>query len=140
MGDRLNPIRENYKKIDSISSWTTVKQHIEVNDSVEYLSIIYYYLNEDLLKINISHLEISSGVKQEFYLKDNQLFYVFEHRSEYIETDLNLIEEEYFFENGKLIRQINNQDCGSPLEDSFLKEEEARLYFDFEKFMNFPVH
>ena len=44
-----------------------------------------------------------------------------------------IIETRSYFENGTLIRQINNQDCGSPFADEYLKKEEVRLKAEFEK-------
>jgi hypothetical protein len=44
-----------------------------------------------------------------------------------------IIEDRSYFENGDLIRQINNQDCGSPFAEDYLKEEQVRLKTEFEK-------
>ena len=38
-----------------------------------------------------------------------------------------IIEERNYFIKGKLIHQANNQDCGSPMADDYLLEEQARL-------------
>jgi hypothetical protein len=44
-----------------------------------------------------------------------------------------IIEDRSYFDNGKLLHQINSQDCGSPFADDYLLEEQKRLKKDFEK-------
>jgi hypothetical protein len=46
---------------------------------------------------------------------------------------LEIIEDRNYFENGKLLHQASNQDCGSPFEDDYLLEEQKRIKTDFEK-------
>lgn len=44
-----------------------------------------------------------------------------------------IIEDRSYFEKGKLIHQVNNQDCGSPFAEDYLIEEQQRLIGAFEK-------
>lgn len=44
-----------------------------------------------------------------------------------------IIEDRSYFETGKLLHQINNQDCGSPFADDYLLEEHKRIKTCFEK-------
>ena len=44
-----------------------------------------------------------------------------------------IVEERSYFENEKLIRQINNQDCGSPFAEEYLKEEGNRILSEFKR-------
>lgn len=44
-----------------------------------------------------------------------------------------IIEDRSYFASGKLIHQINNQDCGSPFADDYLTDEQKRIKSEFEK-------
>ncbi|MEO6254797.1 MAG: hypothetical protein ABIO79_15915 [Ferruginibacter sp.] len=82
----------------------------------------------------------------EYYLLKGQLSFVFEKSYKYnrpIYYDsasqafdfekFEIIEDRSYFENRKLIHQVNNQDCGSPFADNYLLEEQKRLNPDFDK-------
>ena len=42
-----------------------------------------------------------------------------------------IVEIRSYFLNGKLIHQINNQDCGSPFYDEYLLGEQKRITSEF---------
>ena len=44
-----------------------------------------------------------------------------------------IVEDRSYFENGKLLHQLNNQDCGSPFAEDYLLEEQKRIKTDVEK-------
>lgn len=152
LGERLKPIRANFKKINEIIEWTLVDKR-KLNQSTEGGAATYYFLKDTLLKVVAIHFGETGKNIQEFYTKNGQLSFVFEQQYKYnrpinwdsnamnenndTETfDINeseIIEERSYFENGVLIRQINNQNFGSSITEDFLKEEQVRLTVVFEK-------
>jgi len=48
-----------------------------------------------------------------------------------------IIEDRSYFENGKLLHQINNQDCGSPFSDNYLPEAQKSIKTDFDKLIKY---
>lgn len=152
LGERLKPIRANFKRINEITEWTSVDKR-KLNQSTEGGAATYYFLQDTLLKVVAIHFGETGKNIQEFYTKNGQLSFVFEQQYQYnrpitwdstamkenndTETfDINeseIIEDRNYYENGVLIRQINNQDCGSPFAEDYLKEEQVRLTTEFEK-------
>jgi hypothetical protein len=152
LGERLKPIRANFKRINEITEWTSVDKR-NLNQSTEGGAATYYFLQDTLLKVVAIHFGETGKNIQEFYTRNGQLSFVFEQQYQYnrpitwdsiamqenndTETfDIDkseIIEERSYFENGDLIRQINNQDCGSPFAEDYLKEEQFRLKTEFEK-------
>lgn len=152
LGERLKPIRANFNRINEITEWTSVDKR-KLNQSTEGGAATYYFLQDTLLKVVAIHFGETGKSIQEFYTKNGQLSFVFEQQYQYnrpmtwdstamqenndTETfDIDkseIIEDRSYFENGILIRQINNQDCGSPFAEDYLKEEQVRLKKEFEK-------
>ena len=152
LGERLKPIRANFKRINEITEWTSVDKR-KLNQSTEGGAATYYFLQDTLLKVVVIHFGETGKNIQEFYTRNGQISFVFEKQYQYnrpitwdstamqenndTETfDIDqseIIEDRSYFENGDLIRQINNQDCGSPFAEDFLKEEQVRLKTEFEK-------
>lgn len=152
LGDRLNPIRANFNRINEITEWTSVDKR-KLNQSTEGGAATYYFLQDTLLKVVAIHFGETGKNIQEFYTKNEQLSFIIEQHYQYnrpitwdstamkenndTETfDINeseIIKERSYFENGVLIRQINNQDCGSPFTEDYLKEEQDRLKREFEQ-------
>ncbi|MDA0740594.1 MAG: hypothetical protein O2862_01625, partial [Bacteroidetes bacterium] len=152
LGERLKSIRANFNRINEITEWTSVDKR-KLNQSTEGGAATYYFLQDTLLKVVAIHFGETGKSIQEFYTKNGQLSFVFEQQYQYnrpmtwdstamqenndTETfDIDkseIIEDRSYFENGILIRQINNQDCGSPFAEDYLKEEQVRLKKEFEK-------
>ncbi len=152
LGERLKPIRENFKRINEITEWTSVDKR-KLNQSTESGAATYYFLQDKLLKIVAIHFGETGKNIQEFYTKNGLLSFVLEQQYQYnrpitwdstamkenndTETfDIDkseIIEDRSYFSKGELIRQINNQDCGSPFAEDYLKEEQVRLKTEFEK-------
>ena len=102
------------------------------------------------------HYGDSFQLLTEYYLLNGQLSFVFEKRRKYNRPlyydksamrenndteafDFNqseIIEDRSYFENGKLLHQINNQDCGAPFADDYLLEEQKRIKTYFEKLID----
>lgn len=152
LGERLKPIRENFKRINEITEWTSVDKR-KLNQSTESGAATYYFLQDTLLKVVTIHFGEGGKNIQEFYTKNGQLSFVFEQQYHYnrpitwdstamkenndtegFDIDKSeIVEDLSYFSKGELIRQINNQDCGSPFSKDYLKEEQVRLKMEFEK-------
>jgi len=150
--NELKPIRENFKRLNSIENWTQIKV-TELWESTEGGEAKYYFQNKNLKKIITHHFGETFQKLTEYYLKDEKLSFVFEKSYKYnrpvyydssakeenndIEKfdfeESEIIEERSYFNNGKLLHQLNNQDCGSPFANDYLLEEQKRLLTKFEK-------
>jgi hypothetical protein len=150
--ERLKPIRANFKRINSIANWTTIKTR-DIWETTEGGEAKFYYLNGQLEKITTRHFGETFQQLSEYYLMNGQLSFVFEksykyNRPMYYDTTAmkenndteafdfeksEIVEDRSYFENGKLLHQLSNQDCGSPFADEYLLEEQKRIKTDFEK-------
>ena len=152
--DRLKPIRTNFKRINSISTmeWEAINE-TELDESTEGGVANFYYNDRQLEKIVARHYGETFQLLSEYYLLNGQLSFVFEKRYKYnrplyydttamkenqdteaFDFDKSeIIEDRSYFENGNLIHQINNQDCGSPFADDYLLEEQKRIKEDFDR-------
>lgn len=152
--ERLQPIRKNFKRINSITKWTSTNTK-ELWESTEGGEATFYYNNETLEKISTRHFGEMSQQLSEYYLMNGQLSFVFEKTFQYnrplfydsVAMKANkdteafdfekseIIEDRSYFEKGKLIHQLNNQDCGSPFAADYLLEEQKRIKTYFEKLL-----
>jgi hypothetical protein len=152
--ERLKPIRANFARINLITDWTSINKK-DLRETTEGGEGVYYYLNKRLEKIVIREYGEMFQQLTEYYLIDNHLSFVFEksykyNRPIYYDTKMmkenndteafdfeksEIIEDRSYFENGKLIHQLNNQDCGSQFADDYLLEEQQRILANFEQLM-----
>lgn len=150
--ERLKPIRANFKRINSISNWTTIKTK-DILETTEGGEAKFYYLNGQIEKITIRHFGETFQLLTEYYLLKGQLSFVFAKSYKYKkpiyydsismkennDTEVfdfeksDVVEDRSYFDNGKLLHQINSQDLGSPFADNYLVEEQKRIKSDFEK-------
>ena len=150
--DRLKPIRINFKRINSIKNWTSVDTE-ELSGSTEGGEAKYYFKKVQLEKIVARHYGETFQLQTEYYLLKGQLSFVFERRHKYnrplyydstamkenndteaFDFDKSeVIEDRSYFENGKLLHQINNQDRISPFADDYLLEEQKKIKADFDR-------
>lgn len=75
--DRLKPIRENFKRINSITNWTSIDTE-ELSESTEGGEAKFYYQNGQLEKIVTRHYGETFQLLTEYYLLNGQLSFVFE--------------------------------------------------------------
>ena len=151
---RLKPIRQNFKRINSISSkdWTSIVTN-DLEGTNEGGVVTYYYFDKKLEKVVTKEFGESFQVLTEYFLLDNEISFVFEKSLQYnrpiyqdssamkklddnqsFDVDKSeIIEDRSYFEKGKLINQLNNQDCGSPFSDDYLKEEQTRIIKKFNR-------
>lgn len=150
--ERLKPIRANFKRINSIANWTNIKTK-DIWETTEGGEAKFYYLNGQLEKITTRHFGETFQLLTEYYLLKGQLSFVFEKSYKYnrpmhydatsmkenndTETfdfeKSEIVEDRSYFDNGKLVHQLNNQDCGSSFADDYLLGEQKRIKTDFEK-------
>jgi hypothetical protein len=149
---RLKPIRENFKRINSVTQWT-FSDTVELWETLEGGEAEFFYLNDQLERIITRHFGETFQLLKEYYLLNGQLSFVLEKSYKYNRPlfydstamkDNNdnqafdfekseVIEDRSYFEKGVLIHQINSQDCGSPYTSDYLSEEQKRIKSDFDK-------
>ncbi|MDR2235666.1 MAG: hypothetical protein LBE92_06050 [Chryseobacterium sp.] len=145
--DRLKPIRTNFKRINSIRTWTTVKKRDIEGESAEGGEAVFYEQKGKLEKITARLYGEMGQLLTEYYLLNGKLSFVFEKHYEYNRPlyynekvmkenndteafDFNqskITEDRYYFENGKLIHIINSEDCGAPFSRDYISEEQKRI-------------
>jgi hypothetical protein len=152
--EQLKPIKENVKRISSISNWTSIETK-ELWETTEGGEAKYYYKNKHLEKIITRHYGETFQLFTEYYLLNGHLSFVFEKLSNYnrpiyydsismMENDdkemfdfdkSEIIEDRYYFEKSKLLHKINNQESSSPLTKDQLLEDQKRILSYFEKLL-----
>lgn len=151
LAERLAPIKRNFLRINRINEWALIKERT-LHQTAEGGKATYYFQEDTLLKLMALHYGETGIKKQEFYVDKGQLSFVFEQtinynrsiswdtisNKEFIDSEVNVvekldtIEDRSYFENGKLIRLLNSQDCGAPFAKEFLLQEESRLKKEFQ--------
>lgn len=152
--DKLIPIRANFKRINSITEWEAINKK-ELWESTEGGEARFYHNDGQLEKIVTRNFGETFQALTEYYLLNGKLSFVLEksykyNRPMYYDSTAmkenndtetfnfdksEIIEDRSYFDNDKLIHQINNQDCGSPFADDYLLEEQKRIRTDFEKLL-----
>jgi hypothetical protein len=150
--ERLKPIRANFKRINSIANWTTIKTE-DTWETTEGGVAKFYYLNGQLEKIISRQFGETFQLLTEYYLLKGQLSFVFEktykyNRPIYYDStamkEMNdteafdfekskIIEDRNYFDSGKLLHQLKNQNIESLFSDEYLLKEQKRIKTDFEK-------
>lgn len=150
--DKLKPIRENFKRINSISGWTSIVQK-ELLETTEGGEAKFYYQNGKLEKIVTHQFGETFQKLNEYYLLNSRLSFVYERSYKYNrpmyydsaamkennDTEAfdfkksEIIENRSYFDNGKLLHQLTNEKSSSPFSDEYLSEEQNRINKDFEK-------
>lgn len=150
--EKIKPIRENFKRLNSIENWTKIKV-IELLESPEGGAGEYYFQNKKLEKIITNHFGETFQKLTEYYLKNGELSFVYEksykyNRPFYYDSNVKkenddteefdfdkseVIEVRSYFNQKKLIHQLNNQDSSLPLTNDYLFEEQKRLINEFEE-------
>ena len=134
--DEIQPIRDNFKRINSIKKWTKITTY-ETDDSTEGGYINYYYLNKSLEKIVVRKFGESGQYLAEYYFKDNQLSFLFEkvldynaplYWKEFDYKKSDITEDRYYFKSKQLLHIMSNKDCGAPFAETYLKDEQKRVF------------
>ena len=151
---KLKPIRNNFERINALkkNNWSLITTQ-ELDGTTEGGEVNYYYLNKNLEKIVTHEFGETFQILTEYYLLDRKISFVFEKWLKYnrpIYYDSLLIEalnnKQYFdinksaikerrnyFENGKLIHQVNNQGNNATLIENSLCKEESIILNNFNR-------
>jgi hypothetical protein len=152
LADVLKPIRTNFKRINSITRWDSTSKK-ELWESLEGGEATYFYAKGNIEKIITRNFGETYQLLTEYYLLNGQLSFVFNRMYKYNRPlfydsaamkennddeffDLKksiLIEDRSYFKKGKLIHQINNEDCGSPFSEEYLLAEQKKLNESFKR-------
>jgi len=153
--DRLKPIQANFKRINSITKWTSIKKKSIEGESAEGGEATYYYKNKRLEKIMARHYGETGQVLIEYYLLNGNLSFVFEKDYKYnrplfydkktmkenndteaFDFEKSVITEtRNYFEKGSLIHIVNSQDCGAPFSGQYMEEEDKSMKDDFRRLL-----
>ncbi|MGL6126626.1 hypothetical protein [Chryseobacterium artocarpi] len=153
--DRLKPIQANFKRINSITKWTSIKKKSIEGESAEGGEASFYYKNKRLEKIIARHYGETGQVLIEYYLLNGNLSFVFEkdykynrplfydqktmkenNDTEFFDFEKSEITEtRNYFEKGSLIHIVNSQDCGAPFSGQYMNEEDKIMKDDFKRLL-----
>lgn len=152
--DKLKPIRENFKRINSIEKWHSIKQR-DLFESTEGGEAKYYYQKNKLEKIITRIFGESGQILTEYYLLNGQLSFVYEknykyNRPLYYDTKAmkenndteafdfdksEITENRSYFVNGKLIHILNSEDYGAPFSSDYIAEEQKSILEEYHKLL-----
>ncbi|WP_260212208.1 hypothetical protein [Elizabethkingia anophelis] len=152
--DKLKPIRDNFKRINSIEKWSVIKQR-DLFESAEGGEAKYYYQKNKLEKIITRIFGESGQTLTEYYLLNGQLSFVYEknykyNRPLYYDTKAmkenndteafdfdksEITENRGYFVNGKLIHILNSEDCGAPFSSDYIAEEQKSILSEFSQLL-----
>lgn len=155
MIEKLKPIREYVNKIDSIKEWSLVIKK-DIFLTTEGGEATFYNWNGKLKRVKTTEYGETFQKHSKYYLKNDTLLFVYEKvikynrpiyrdstamremgDSEVFDFDESLIiETESYFENGILIRSLDNQDCGDPYNEDYRNDERKRIYKEFKELKN----
>lgn len=153
--DRLKPIRQNFKRINSITKWNSVKKKDIEGESAEGGEAVFYEQKGRLEKVTARLYGEMGQVLTEYYLLNGKLSFVFEkiytynrplfydnkamkenHDTEAFDFKKSEIEENRgYFEKGKLIHVMNSLDCGAPFSRDYIDGEEKRFSESFQNLL-----
>ncbi|MDV3928733.1 hypothetical protein CMT52_05050 [Elizabethkingia anophelis] len=152
--DKLKPIRDNFKRINSIEKWSVIKQQ-DLFESAEGGEAKYYYQKNKLEKIITRIFGESGQTLTEYYLLNGQLSFVYEknykyNRPLYYDTKAmkenndteafdfdksEITENRGYFVNGKLIHILSSEDCGAPFSSDYIAEEQKSILSEYSKLL-----
>ena len=153
LSKELKPIKDNFTRINAKKSWTTIDT-VGLWESLEGGQVNYYYSSDTLEKIIVRNFGETYQTITEYYIQKQQLSFVLNKVYNYNRPilydslvmkenndnqvwDFNkskIEETRSYFKNGKMIHQINNQDCGSPFSNEYLMKEGRAILIEFEKY------
>ena len=146
--EKLKPIRENFKRLNSIDNgnWSSLVTK-ELDGTNEGGEVTYYHWNNELDKIIAKEYGETFQVLTEYYFLNGKISFVFQKALKYnrpvyhdsiamkeMKDDevfdiakSEIIEERNYFDKGKLIHQLSSEDCGSPMSEDYLQVEQKRI-------------
>jgi len=159
MKEQLEPIRANFKRINSKNDWSLVLQK-DLYQSTEGGYVCFYYFNDKIEKIVERNFGESGQNLSEFYLLNGELSFVLERSYNYNrplfydstsmkknnDTEAfdfeqsEIAEDRSYFIKGKMVHAVVSGDYGSPFPRENLDEEGKRLKSELKKLMLLAKH
>ncbi|WP_426477705.1 hypothetical protein ACP3T3_21275 [Chryseobacterium sp. CBSDS_008] len=153
--NRIKPIQANFKSINSVTKWTSVKKKDIEGESAEGGEATFYYMDRGLQKVIAKHYGEMGQKLIEYYLLNGQLSFVFEKEYKYnrpLFYDAKAIKENNdteafdlkkskitmtrnYFENGNIILISNNNIHGSGIGADYPAEQEEKIKEDFKRLL-----
>lgn len=153
--NRIKPIQANFKSINSITKWTSVKKKDIEGESAEGGEATFYYTDKGLEKVIARHYGEMGQMLIEYYLMNGQLSFVFEkeyryNRPLFYDTkamkenndteafDFNkseVITTRNYFENGNIIMISNTTGRGFNIGADYPSEQKKSLTESFKKLL-----
>ncbi|CAI8890207.1 hypothetical protein [Chryseobacterium sp. IT-36CA2] len=153
--NRIKPIQANFKRINSMTKWTSVKKKDIEGESAERGEAAFYYTDKGLEKVIARHYGEMGQMLVEYYLMNGQLSFVFEkeyryNRPLFYDTkamkDNNdteafdfkkseVITTRNYFENGNIIMINNTTGRGLSISADYLSDQEKNLTESFKKLL-----
>lgn len=151
----LESVRKNFKRINSIKKWASTEK-FDLWESTEGGEAQYYYSEHTLEKIIVRHFGETFQNLVEYYLRNDSLSFVYEKSLKYnrpiywdsiamTENNDNqvfdygqseIIEVRSYFLNNILVHQLNSEDCGSPFNEEYLRDEQNLIQTKFNKLID----
>lgn len=125
----LKPLRDNFKRINSITEWSAVKTWSRQKPSKEYAE--YYVKDGTIEKIIVRDTVPGTRLLTEYYLLGGKLSMVIEKTLQTPEIVL----DHFYFLDGTLVHAINSQDCGSPFSEDYLRAAQKGIMKEFKNLM-----
>ncbi|MFS4470717.1 hypothetical protein [Chryseobacterium sp. T20] len=153
--NRIKPIQANFKSINSMTKWTSVKKKDIEGESAEGGEATFYYTDKRLEKVIARHYGEMGQMLIEYYLMNGQLSFVFEKEYRYnrpLFYDTKAMKENNdteafdlkkskitmtrnYFENGSIILISNNDLHGSGISANYPAEQEEKIKEDFKRLL-----
>lgn len=153
--NRIKPIQANFKSINSMTKWTSVKKKDIEGESAEGGEATFYYTDKGLEKVIARYYGEMGQILIEYYLMNGQLSFVLEkeyryNRPLFYDTkamkdnndteafDFNkseIITTRNYFENGNIIMINNTTGHGFNISADYLSEQEKNLTESFKKLL-----
>ncbi len=153
--NRLKPIQTNFKRINSMTKWTSVKKKDIEGESAEGGETTFYYTDKGLEKIIARHYGEMGQALIEYYLLNGQLSFVLEkeyryNRPLFYDTkamkenndteafDFNkseVITTRNYFENGHIIMINNTTGRGFNISADYPAEQNKNIKEGFKKLL-----
>lgn len=154
LNDHLLTIRKTVSHINSIEDWSSIVMK-ELSESTEGGKAKYYLFDGKLQKIISQHFGETFQLLTQYYIHDDKLCFVIEQRTNYnrpiyydqemmkenddreaFDIDKSeIIEHRSYFENNRLLHQINNKDSTTNL-----SQEQNRIQNNFNKLLKMINH
>lgn len=147
---RLQPIRDNFTRINNIKKWTSIEKKDVLEESTEGGVATFYYANNRLEKIITTFYGEMGKLVSEYYILDGELSFVFEQFHQYNrpiyydkawakengdnewfdEKKTQIIERRYYFDNETLFHQKTGEENDDDAEILALESQRIKEMYE----------